>query len=156
MPDFLDVDFSEVTQISVDLGEAATNIGPYARAAVNVTSLKTKKTWADKLKGEPGLPHASRSITYDVTTLQAFGASVIKGEIGAERGRLQAPIVVVNEFGAPGNNTAPRGYGAGALLENAPDLEEGLLIASAQAERAAGVDSSFTASIGATLRGSYA
>lgn len=156
MPDFLDVDFSEITQISVDLGDAADNIGQYARKALDITALKTKKTWADKLKGEPGLPHASRSITYDITTLQAFGVTVMKAEIGAERGRMQAPIVVVNEFGAPGNNTAPRGYGAGALIENAPDLEEGLLIASEQAERAAGVDSSFTSSIGATLRGSYA
>ena len=156
MPDFLNIDFSEIDQLSVDLGDVSKNIGGYARTAVNVTSLKVKKAWAEKLKDEPRMPHASRSITYDITSVQAFGVTVLKSEIGAERGRLQAPIVVINEFGAPGNNTAPRGYGAGALIENAPDLEEGLLKASADAERAAKIDSSFTGSIGAVIRGSYA
>lgn len=156
MPDFLNIDFSEIDQLSVDLGDVSDNIGRYARTALEVTSGKVKEDWAEKLKDEPRLPHASRTITYDVSSAQAFGVTVLKSEIGAERGRLQAPLVAVNEFGAPGNNTAPRGYGAGALIENAPDLEEGLLKASADAERAANIDSSFRGSVGAVIRGSYA
>lgn len=155
MPDFLKVDFSEIDQLAVDLGQVPASAGRKLRQAVEITARNVKTTWAKKLVGEPGLPHASRSITYDLATTQAFGVTVLKAEIGAERGRLQAPLVVVNEFGAPGNNTAPRGYGAGALLENAPDLEEGLLIATAEAERQAGIDSSFTGSLGAVLKGSY-
>lgn len=155
MTDFIDIDFSDINQLAADLGKVPDNAGRKIRQAVEITARNVKKTWADKLKGEPGLPHGSRSITYDLSSTQAFGVSVLKAEIGAERGRMQAPIVVVNEFGAPGNNSAPRGYGAGALIENAPDLEEGLLIATAEAERQAGIDSSFTGSLGAVLRGSY-
>lgn len=155
MTDFLDIDFTEIDQLTADLGAVPAIAGRKIRQAVEITARNVKTTWAKKLVGEPGLPHASRTITYDLSSVQAFGASVLKAEIGAERGRLQAPLVVVNEFGAPGNNTAPRGYGAGALLENAPDLEEGLLIATAEAERQAGIDSSFTGSLGAVLRGSY-
>lgn len=155
MTDFLSIDFSEIDQLAADLGEVPRNAGRKIAQAAEISGRNVKKAWADKLKGEPGLPHASRSITYDVTGTQAFGASVIKVEIGAQRGRMQAPIVVVNEFGAPGNNTAPRGYGAAALLETAPDFEEGLLIATAEAERQANIDSSFTKSLGAVLRDSY-
>lgn len=155
MTDMLNIDFSEVDQLVADLGDVPRHFGPLANTALKITSIKTKKAWANKLKGEPGLPHASRTITFDMTSTQAFGVTVLKSEIGAERGRLQAPLVVVNEFGAPGNNTAPRGYGAGALIENAPDLEEGLLIASAEAERKAGIDSSFIGSLGAVIDGGY-
>lgn len=155
MTDFLKVDFSEINRLAVNLGEVAPFAGRKIRQAVEITARNVKKTWGDKLKGEPGLPHAWRSITYDLESVQAFGVTRVQAEIGAERGRLQAPIVVVNEFGAPGNNSAPRGYGAGALIENAPDLEEGLLIATAEAERQAGIDSSFTGSLGAVLKGKF-
>lgn len=135
MTQFLNIDFSEINQLAADLGTVPANAGRHIRQAVEISARNVKKAWADKLEGEPHAPHASRSITYDLATFSGFGASVLQAEIGAERGRLQAPIVTVLEFGAPGNNTAPKGYGAGALLETAPDFEEGLIKALADSER---------------------
>lgn len=129
MPDKFSIDFSEIQTLAADLGDVAEGVGRKTRQAVEVSAVNVKNDWADKLKGEPRLPHASRSITYD-TDVNTLGAnSVISAEIGAERGRLQAPIVTVVEFGAPGNNTSPKGYGAGALQENEADFIRGLEIA---------------------------
>lgn len=122
----IEFDFSELDQLAAQLESAPTVAGPYLRKAVEVSAVNVKKAWAQKLTGEQGLPHAPRAITYDIAVLRAFGVSIIEAEIGPERGRLQAPIVVVMEFGSPGNNTAPRGYGSGALQETEPDFVRGL------------------------------
>lgn len=122
-------DFSEIQLLAADLGDAPRDAGKRIRQATEVSARKVKDAWADKLKGENGLPHAPRSITYDLIAQPGDEQSTISAEIGPERGRLQAPIVVVIEFGAPGNNTPPRGYGAGALFETAEDFEKGLSIA---------------------------
>jgi len=126
MPDNFSIDFSEIQTLAADLGDVAEGAGTRVRQATEVSATKIKKAWAQKLTGENGLPHAPRSITYDVKVDAVGGKSLIGAEIGAERGRLQAPIVTVVEFGAPGNNTAPRGYGAGALQENEADFIYGL------------------------------
>lgn len=122
----IEYDFSELDQLSAQLEDAPVVAGPYIRKAVEFSALGLKKLWAGKLSGEQGLPHAPRAITYDIYVFQGFGVSVIEAEVGAERGRLQAPIVTVIEFGSPGNNTPPRGYGSGALQETEPDFERGL------------------------------
>ena len=124
----IDFDFSELDKLAVDLGKVPDDAGKKIRQAVEVTSRHIKDSWAEKLTGENGVPHAPRSITYDITAT-AGAVSQIEAEIGAERGRLQAPIVTVLEFGAPGNNLAPRGYGHGALKDNEADFVKGLEIA---------------------------
>lgn len=129
MPDKFSIDFSEIQTLAADLGDVAEGVGRKTRQAVEVSAVNVKKAWAGKLKGEPRLPHAPRSITYDIDVDAVGGKSIISAEIGAERGRLQAPIVTVVEFGAPGNNTAPRGYGAGALQETEADFIRGLELA---------------------------
>lgn len=129
MADGFSIDFSELDTLAADLGDVAAGAGRRVGQAVEITARRVKDDWADKLKGEPHLPHASRSITYDTDVNTLGPNSVISAEIGAERGRLQAPIVTVVEFGAPGNNTAPKGYGAGALQENEADFIRGLEIA---------------------------
>lgn len=118
-------DVHEINQLAADLGDAPAEAGVRIVQAFEVTSTKVKKAWAGKLEGTPDVPHAPRSITYDI---KSDGKS-IESEIGAERGRLQAPIVTVIEFGAPGNNTPPHGYGAGALQENQDDFVHGLELA---------------------------
>jgi len=121
-------DFSEINQLAADLGKQPALTGKKLRQAVEVTARHVKDAWAKKLEGEPRLPHAPRSITYDIKATPG-DISTIEAEIGAERGRLQAPIVTVIEFGAPGNNLAPRGYGAGALNDNEADFVKGLELA---------------------------
>lgn len=136
----IDFDFSELDKLAADLGKVPDDAGPRIRQAVEITSRRIKDAWAEKLRGENGVPHAPRSITYDIGTNVSFlrnalgsgpvdGANQIAAEIGAERGRLQAPIVTVLEFGAPGNNLPPRGYGHGALQDNEADFVKGLTMA---------------------------
>lgn len=125
MADGVSFDFSEINELAADLGNAPAEAGKKIVQAFQVTSTKVKKGWAEKLEGTPDVPHAPRSITYDI----ASDGKTITSEIGAETGRLQAPIVTVIEFGAPGNNTPPHGYGAGALQENQDDFVHGLELA---------------------------
>jgi hypothetical protein len=124
----IDFDFSELDKLAADLGKVPDDAGKKIRQAVEVTSRHIKDEWAKKLEGENGVPHAPRSITYDIEA-KPGRTSQIKAEIGAQRGRLQAPIVTVLEFGAPGNNLPPRGYGHAALQENEADFIKGLEIA---------------------------
>lgn len=127
--DGLTADNSDIMSLVADLEDAAHDAGPNVAKALAITAGKVKKDWAEKLKGEPHLPHAPRSITYDVDANPVGGNTVISAEIGAQRGRLQAPMVTVLEFGSPVNNTSPRGYGTGALKENEADFIKGLEIA---------------------------
>jgi hypothetical protein len=123
-------DFSRLAR---DLSDAGDAIMPNAAKAVGVSSNNIKRDWQGKLAGEPHLPHAARSITYDVTAKRGE----IKGEIGAEKGRLQAPIVVVIESGSP--TSAPRGYGTRALADETDGFEQGIEKARDDALRKAGL-----------------
>lgn len=129
MSDGIKFDLSEINALAADLDDAPRDAGKRIRQAVEISARKVKDAWADKLKGENGLPHAPRSITYDLDAIPGEEQSSITATIGAETGRLQAPIVTVIEFGAPGNNLAPRGYGAGALQETQADFVKGLELA---------------------------
>lgn len=128
MADGFTIDDSEIVALTAAIEREAAEVGVNVVKAVKFSSFEVKKKWADKLKGEPRLPHASRSIGFDVR-VNPGKVTTVTGEIGAERGKLQAPIVTVVEFGAPGNNTAPRGYGAGALHETEPDFIHGIELA---------------------------
>lgn len=128
MSDAIKFDFAEIGQLSAQLGQQPALTGKKLRQAVEVTARNVKDAWKQKLEGENGVPHAPRSITYDITANPGV-VSKIEAEIGSERGRLQAAIVTVLEFGAPGNNLAPRGYGNGALADNEKDFVHGLEVA---------------------------
>lgn len=132
MADGISVDFTDIQTLAADLGNAPRDAGKRIRQATEISARNVKDKWAEKLTGENGLPHAPRSITYDLIAQPGDEQSTISAEIGPETGRLQAPIVVVMEFGAPGNNTPPRGYGAGALYETVDDYEKGLTMAVAE------------------------
>ena len=121
-------DFSQINHLAADLGMQPKITAKKVAQAVEITALKVKKSWQGKLVGTEGVPHGARSITYDLEG-KAGNVSTFSAEIGAEDGRLQAPIVAVIEFGAPGNNLAPRGFGAGALQEQQADFVKGLELA---------------------------
>lgn len=123
----------DLYRLERDLRDAGDEIMPNAAKAVAVSSNNVKRGWQQKLGGEPHLPHAPRAITYDVTSKRGE----IKGEIGAEKGRSQAPIVVVIESGSP--HSAPKGYGAGALADETDGFQQGIEKARDDALRKAGL-----------------
>lgn len=139
MPDDIAIDFSELDKLAADLGDAPRDAGQRIRQATEVSARKIKDAWKEKLKGTESVPLGAYTITYDLSANVSFlrdtfstlqgTANTITAEIGSETGRAQAPIVTVIEFGAPGNNLSPRGYGAAALQENQADFEHGLEIA---------------------------
>jgi hypothetical protein len=117
-------DFSEFYKLEQDLGEAPKDSGPFMRVALHKTSEKIRDAWKGKLDGSEYLPHLGRAISWDISTFQGFGVSVMESEIGFDKGRKQGPLGNISEFGTP--RTPPRGYGAAALQENEGDLEHGL------------------------------
>jgi hypothetical protein len=134
------VDTSQLDKLSADIGNAPKTAGPNIYKAFTVTSARIKKEWQQKLSGTPDVPHGPLAITYDITTgggvlgglLKLVGvgaANQISSEIGAEDGRLQAPIVALLEYGSPVNNLPPHGYGTDSLADNADDFTNGLLLA---------------------------
>lgn len=139
MSDGITFDFSEINQLAADLADAPRDAGPKIRKAVEVSAFKVKESWRDKLKGTKRMPVAFLSVDYEIAANTSIvrdalsslnaGADTIEAEIGARTGKKQATFVTVLEFGAPGNNLAPRGYGAGALQENQEDFVKGLEIA---------------------------
>jgi hypothetical protein len=131
MADNITIDDSEIYLLAADLGKAPERAGPKIVQALQFGATNVKKSWAQKLEGTPDVPHGARSITYDIITGPLVGglADEVSAVIGAEDGRDQAPIVAVLEFGAPGQNLPPHGYGAAALQEETADFEYGLALA---------------------------
>jgi hypothetical protein len=129
MPDGVQFDFSDIQKLAADLGDVPKDAGKRIRQATEISARKVKDAWKEKLKGTEDVPHGAYTITYDLDAKPGQDASTITAEIGSERGRAQAPIVTVIEFGAPGQNLAPRGYGAAALQETQADFVHGLEIA---------------------------
>lgn len=142
------VDISQIDKLTATLGDAPKNAGPKIYKAFTVTSARVKREWQQHLSGTPEVPFGPLTITYDVEAsvsgplaaiLTALGVEPnpapggiqsggnhIVSEIGSQTGRKQAPIVTVLEFGAPGQNLPPHGYGAISLQDNADDFEFGL------------------------------
>lgn len=139
MSDGIKFDFHELDQLAADLGNAPKDAGPKIRKAVEVTAFKVKEAWRNKLKGTKRMPVAFLTVDYEVNANTSIvrdalsgiqgGADTVTAEIGSRTGKKQATFVTVLEFGAPGNNLAPRGYGSGALQENETDFQKGLEIA---------------------------
>jgi hypothetical protein len=132
-----DFDFSELTQLAADLGEVAEHVGPNVRKAITGTSMGVKKAWQAPLKGSRTLGGLAPAVTFDITTGQFFGVSVIKSEIGFDKDRAQGPLGNISEFGTP--TIAGRGYGIAALEANQEDFQRGLEAAAESAEKKAGL-----------------
>jgi hypothetical protein len=139
MADEMSFDFSELDQLAADLGQVADNAGPLINSAVQVTSVKVKKAAAKTVRGGSKRWKALPStIDYDVTVFQGFGVSVIKSEIGYNKGK-GGSLGNVREFGAPQQSTPPSNDLLNALEANQGDFQKGLEIALRDAERRAGL-----------------
>lgn len=124
MGDGIGFDFTELDQLGADLGEVKDTIGPFLNSAVQFTSRNIKKQSARSVAGSSkrwkALP---RTIDYDVTVFHGFGASVIKSEIGYNKGKKGA-LGTVREFGAHGS--APNNDLVNALHANEADFQTGI------------------------------
>lgn len=136
-------DFSEVLQLAADLGEVSAAAGPLINSAVQVTAGKVKKAAAASVGSRrKSWSVAAGSIDYDLATFHGFGASVLKVEIGYNKGKRAGSLGNLIEFGAPG---APNGLVAphhdllNALHDNEDDFQHGLEQALIDAERKAGL-----------------
>lgn len=122
------IDDSDIYALAADLSGTGKDVIPFAYKAVQVTANNIKKTWAAKVAGSIGLEGLARTIDYDVH----MHVADVEAEIGYDKDRGgQAPLGNVSEFGT--TRHPPRGYGAAALQENAPDFEHGMNIAVADA-----------------------
>lgn len=139
MSDDFKVDSSELDQLAADLGQVPENIGPFINSAVQFTSVRVKKAAAKSVSHSPRWKSIAASIDYEVSTFQGFGASVIKSEIGYNKGKGSGARGNIREFGAPGQNTPPSNDLLNALEANQADFEKGLNKAAADAERKAGL-----------------
>lgn len=123
MNDSISTDFSELSKLAADLGEAPKAIGPFARKAVEVTARKVRDDWRDNAKGMPHAPAFPYSITYDIKGGGARG-SEIDAEIGPDKSRPQGALGNLIEYGSVHNPA--QGLGHGALQRNQEDFVTGL------------------------------
>lgn len=103
-----------------DLGAAGRDAIPYATKAVAVTANRVKQSWREKVAGSLGLEGLAYALSYDVTAHVAD----VQAEIGYDKDKGQGPLGNISEFGSIRH--PPRGFGAAALQENAPDFEHGI------------------------------
>ena len=123
MSDGIQFDFSDLSKLAGDLGDAPEKTGPNIRKAVEVTARHIKDEWRSSLRGSRGIPRGASSVSYDIKGGLAIRGAAIEAEIGPEL-EGQGAIVGLVEYGAP--TLAPRSYGATALRQNEQDFIDGL------------------------------
>lgn len=126
-------DFSEVDRLTADFHEAQSNIGEFARKAVEITGRNVKRDWRSSLAGRRALRGGARSINYTIRGGAAIRGSEITVEVGADLGG-QGSLVFIDEYGAL--DTAPRRSGANAVRANEEDFIRGIEQAAADSLRA--------------------
>ena len=141
MADSINFDLSELTQLAADLGDVPDIAGPLINSAIQGTSFKIKEDARRTVGRRKHFKGGAAGIDYEVNTLQAFGVSVIKSDIGYNKDTDAGKLGNLIEFGAPGskNALAPTSDLANALHANEADFQRGLNKALANAERQAGL-----------------
>jgi hypothetical protein len=136
VPDF---DFSELNELFVDLEKIPQGAVDNVRKATTKAAVEVKEGWRDRLAGSPTLPHAARSIRFDLYGGQAIRGDTISAEVAPKTGGKgqQGSLVWVAEFGSLGS--APRGYGRAALQDASDHYVEYLQTAVEDAQKAAGL-----------------
>lgn len=136
-----DIDNSDLSKLSADLGSLPRAAGPFLHQAVEVTARNVRDTARENATGMAHAPAFPHSITYDVGIgyAQNFGdsvASVLAGgissaqsstfsaEIGPDKGRPQGALGNLIEYGSV--NNPPQGIMHGALQANEADFEKGV------------------------------
>lgn len=114
------IDASDMRRLAADMGVVTDSILDNTEDALKLNAIKVRSTWRQKLQGSATLPALPAAVTFDIER-EAGG---VGAEIGFDKGRAQGALGNISEFGVPG--TAPRGFGAAALAENAADFETGV------------------------------
>jgi hypothetical protein len=127
MADGFSADFSELYKLAADLDAAAADIQKPLKTALNVTSMKVKKSAQAKVRGRKQLGQAASAITFDVTTR----AGEVESEIGYDKSRAVGKLGNLIEFGAPasGNSLSPGNELQTSLHEEEADFIRGIEIA---------------------------
>ena len=141
MADGINFDLSELTQLAADLGDVPDNVGPLINSAIQFTSVNVKEAAQKSVGRRKHFKGGAAGIDYEVNTLQAFGVSVIKSDIGYNKDTDAGKLGNLIEFGAPGskNALAPTSDLANALHANEADFERGLKNALIDAEKRSGL-----------------
>lgn len=146
-------DFSQLRALGQDMGEVSPIAARNLRSTMEVSARNVKDDWREFASGMAHAPAYPAAITYDVTSVQAFGVTVLQAEVGPDKDRPQGALGNVLEFGTA--NNPPQEHGRMALEVNQRDFEQGAARALADAEREAGIDSSVGRSAAAVIRGGY-
>lgn len=132
MPDGIQVDASELSKLSVDVGAVPGESGKNLFAAVEVTAVNVRDTARENATGMAHAPAFPRSITYDIgagysllrETFGGGGADSIQADIGPDKARPQGALGNLIEYGSI--NNPPQGIMHGALQANEADFERGV------------------------------
>lgn len=136
------VDFSDIDRLAADLEQVSDNAGPPINSAIQVTSLKVKRAAAKRVGRSKTWSPAAGAIDYEIKTFQGFGQSLIQSEIGYDKEKRAGGLGNLREYGAPdsdGGPLAPHNDLAASLKENQQDFVLGLVKATEDAERKAGL-----------------
>ena len=145
MADGIDVDFSDISKLAIDIGEVPDEAGKNLHAAVEVTATEVRDTARENSAGLLHAPAFPRSITYDIgsgysllrETFGGGGADSITAQIGPDKDRPQGALGNLIEFGSV--NNPPQGIMHGALQANEAGFERGVSKALDAAHKAAGL-----------------
>lgn len=130
----IDFDFSELNQLSADLGEAPVKMIPLVRKAVEITARNIKDDWRDEAVKLSGA-HAKRypySISYDMG-LDVDGS--ISADVGPEHKKngKQGMLALALEDARGGVMSRPQNAGRKAAKKNEQDFMNGLAKAAEEA-----------------------
>lgn len=106
-------------QMAAELAKAAARMVPEMRDAFSDAAKETRKGWRANIRAVAPhhLPHAPSAITYETRVTMAS----VEAEVGAEEGRIQANLVLGNEFGSV--NQPPHLSGQKAALPADAELK---------------------------------
>ena len=128
-----DTDFSELTDLTRDLGEAPRNVGPFLRSALMKTAGNIKKDAAASVGNSEMWSGAAGAINYDVEATAGDSASTLVVEVGYDKQKAGGALGNLREFGAPAATyggkvvpLAPHNDLRDALRGNADDFERGI------------------------------
>jgi hypothetical protein len=134
MADGLTIDASQLHELAAALGEVASSAGPYVRDAMERTAIDVRDDWRAAAGGHRTIRAYPRSIGYDFVGLQSFGSTIIRCDIGPDKGKRQGALGNLLEYGSP--TSPPHHWGDQALEAHSEQLQDLLVKALEKAERA--------------------
>lgn len=116
----IEFDFSDLQELSADLGRAGFRAAQNVRQAVEVTARNVKDEARSLAGGLAHAPYYPQSITYDIHV----GLQQTSADIGPDKGGPQGALGNILEYGTSKN--APIPHLGPALKANEADFIEGL------------------------------